>query len=86
MLRNSLTSPLQLLLLPFSLQFLQFPPELLLLLPGSLLGSLYLDSPLPLHFLLQLSLFLQSLLPQAENIGDVTGMAEDTSQPTDISL
>ena len=61
-----LTSPLRFLLLLFSLQFSKFPPELLLLLPDSLLGHLQPKLLLPLLFLLPLPFLLESLFPQAE--------------------
>lgn len=58
-----LTSPLGFLLLLFSLQFSKFPPELLLLLPDSLLGHLQPKLLLPLLFLLPLPFLLESLFP-----------------------
>lgn len=77
-----LTSPLSFLLLLLSLQLLTFPPELLLLLPSSLLGHLQLE-PLPsLLLLLLLSFFLTSLFPQAEKTHkQVREMAETLQCP-----
>ena len=77
-----LTSPLSFLLLLLSLQLLTFPPELLLLLPSSLLGHLQLE-PLPsLLLLLPLSFFLKSLFPQAEKTHkQVREMAETLQCP-----
>lgn len=77
-----LTSPLSFLLLLLSLQLLTFPPELLLLLPSSLLGHLQLE-PLPsLLLLLPLSFFLTSLFPQAEKTHkQVREMAETLQCP-----
>lgn len=80
--RIPLTSSLRFLLLLFSLYFLQFPPELLLLLPGSLLGRLQLEPLLSLLLLLPLPFFLSSLLPQAEK----TQMVRETAEKTGISL